>query len=251
MEFSIEICISAGLIAFLAAFVHGSIGLGFPMVATPLLALFTDIQTAIILTVIPSLLTNLISIRSEGGILPAARRYLLLGASVMAGSAFGTQILIYTGSEIFKALLAAAIIMYLVAERVKLTLSWVAGNRRFSQAAFGVSAGILGGLTNVMAPVLIIYTLESNHSKSDTIRALNFCFLLGKMTQLILFAGNGKFTPGTLAVSASMFFAASLALYGGINLRQKIKAETFRHILKAVLLFLAALLLYQVAKIVF
>jgi uncharacterized membrane protein YfcA len=53
MDLSSEVLIAATFIFFFAAFIHGSIGFGFPMVATPLLALITDIQTAIILTLIP------------------------------------------------------------------------------------------------------------------------------------------------------------------------------------------------------
>ena len=249
MELNPELFIVAGLISFFAAFIHGSIGLGFPMVATPLLALVTDIQTAIILTLIPSLLTNIISIKSEGDIVSASRKYLSLALFVMAGSAIGTQILIFTNSEIFKALLAVAIIIYLLAEKVNLNLAWVSEHRRFSRFAFGISAGILGGLTNVMAPVLIVFTLESKHSKSETIQALNFCFLFGKITQLILFSTNGKLTLNQLAITSLMLLAASLALYIGITIRKKIKVSAYRSILKFVLLILAVLLLIQVSKI--
>ena len=63
------------------------------MVATPLLALVTDIQTAIILTLIPTLLVNLASIASEGNILYALRRHLSLALLAMAGSAIGTIII--------------------------------------------------------------------------------------------------------------------------------------------------------------
>ena len=101
-----------------------------------------------------------------------------------------------------------------------------------------------------MAPVLIVYSLESKYSKSDTIQALNVCFLFGKTTQLFLFTGNGKFTISQLSVSSIMLLTASLALYSGINIRKKIKVSAYRKILKLVLLFLAALLLYQVSKIV-
>jgi uncharacterized membrane protein YfcA len=247
MEFSTEVVLVAGIISFVAAFIHGSIGLGFPMVATPLLALFTDIQTAIILTIIPSLLTNLVSIRSEGNILSASHRYLSLAIFVMAGSAIGTQLLIFTNSEIFKALLAVTIIVYLFADKIKLNLSWVARNQILSRFIFGVSAGILGGLTNVMAPVLIIYTLESKHSKSDTIQALNFCFLFGKITQFILFSINGKFALEKITVSSVMLIAASVALYLGITIRKKIEPSAYRKILKLVLLILAVLLFVQVS----
>ena len=247
MEFSNEFFIVAGIISFFAAFIHGSIGLGFPMVATPLLALVTDLQTAIILTIIPSVLTNLVSIRSEGNILSASHRYLSLALFVMVGSALGTQVLIFTTSEIFKALLAVAIIVYLFADKIKFNLSWVARNQILSRFIFGVSAGILGGLTNVMAPVLIIYTLESKHSKSDTIQALNFCFLFGKITQLILFSISGKFALEKITVSSVMLIAASVALYLGITVRKKIELSAYRKILKLVLLILAVLLFVQVS----
>ena len=91
MNFSYEAWIFIIFIFSLAALIHGSIGFGFPMVATPLLALFTDIQTAIVLTFIPTLLVNLISIVSEGNILLAARRHLSLALFAMLGSAVGTK----------------------------------------------------------------------------------------------------------------------------------------------------------------
>jgi len=100
MNFSLEPLIFTAFIFLLAAFIHGSIGFGFPMVATPLLALFTDLQTAIVLTLIPTLLVNLISIISEGNILLASRRHLSLALLAMLGSAIGTQILLFVNSEI-------------------------------------------------------------------------------------------------------------------------------------------------------
>jgi len=247
VEFSLEFLIFAGIISFFAAFIHGSIGLGFPIVATTLLALFTDIQTAIILTLIPNILANIVSIKSEGSILVASRRYLSFALLVMFGSAIGTQILIFTHSEIFKALLAITIIIYLLAEKIKLNLSWVREHQSFAKFSFGISAGILGGLTNVMAPVLIIYSLESKLSKSDTIQRLNFCFLSGKLVQLIIFSINGKFTLHELSTSSVMLIVASLALYVGISIKKKIPVSTYSKILRVVLFFLAVILFIQVA----
>ena len=40
-------------IMLLAGLIHGTLGLGFPLVATPLLALFTDVRTAILITLLP------------------------------------------------------------------------------------------------------------------------------------------------------------------------------------------------------
>ena len=220
------------------------------MVATPILALLTDFQTAIILTLPPSILTNLISIRSEGNIAIASRRHLSLAIFVLSGSAIGTQILIFTNAEIFKGLLALTILIYLLAEKLNFKLGWVSEHIGFSKVFFGISAGILGGLTNVMAPVLIVYALESKYSKKDTIQALNFCFLFGKITQLILFTANFQLTSILLSVSSVMFIVAVFALTLGLHIRKKIKVNTYRDILRLVLLILAFLLFYQVSKAV-
>ena len=178
MNFSYEALIFFTFFFFLAAFIHGSIGFGFPMVATPLLALFTDLQTAIVLTFIPTLLVNLISLISEGDVILAARRHLSLALYALLGSAAGTQILLSVNSTYFKGLLGIVILIYLLFEKTKLELSWIRVYPRLSKLIFGVSAGVVGGLTNVMGPVLIIYSLESKHSKSEIVQAANLCFLL-------------------------------------------------------------------------
>ncbi|MGB5767199.1 MAG: hypothetical protein WBM38_10745, partial [Arenicellales bacterium] len=43
----------------LAALVHGTFGIGFPMIATPLLALYTDVLTAVSITLLPTMSVNL------------------------------------------------------------------------------------------------------------------------------------------------------------------------------------------------
>ena len=247
MNFSLEPLIFTAFIFLLAAFIHGSIGFGFPMVATPLLALFTDLQTAIVLTLIPTLLVNLISIISEGNILLASRRHLSLALLAMLGSAIGTQILLFVNSEIFKVLLGVVILIYLLLEKIKLKLSWIKEQPNFSKFTFGLTAGLVGGLTNVMAPVLIIYSLESKHSKSDTIQASNLCFLLGKIIQIILFSVYGAFTQNALSISSVMLIVTVLALYVGISVRKKIEIKVYQKILRTVLFTLALVLLIQVS----
>ncbi|MDJ0832546.1 MAG: sulfite exporter TauE/SafE family protein [Gammaproteobacteria bacterium] len=247
MEFSAATLIIAALIFFLAAFFHGSIGLGFPMVSTPLLALVTDIRTAIILTVIPTLLVNVVTIVSEGNVFTAFKRFLPLALLAMVGSIIGTFILLFTHTPLFEALLAVAIIAYLFREKLNLNFSWVYQNPRASKIIFGTSAGLLGGLTNVMAPVLIIYSMESRYSKREIIQALNLSFMSGKGIQLVLFSVYGKFSLSTLSTSALMLIAVSAALYLGIKIRKRIDVDTYKKMLQLFLLIISIILLLKVA----
>jgi len=235
-------------IFFFAAFVHGSIGFGFPMLATPLLALVTDLQTAIILTLLPSFIINLVSILSEGNLLTASRRYLLLALFAMLGSACGTQILIFTSPDKFKILLAVVILLYLAAGRVNLTIPWIAANPGPAKIAFGFSAGLVGGLTNVMAPVLIIYSLEAKHSRAETIQAANSCFLLGKLAQLLMFSLAGAFTSTQLGLSLAMLPVVGLTLAASFVLKRRIQPAAYKNALKILLFLLAMALIVQVGK---
>lgn len=228
-----------------AGFAHGSIGFGFPMVATPLLALFMDLQTAIILTLVPTSLVNLISIASEGRIFAAFRKHLPLALFAMLGSAIGTQVLILTNSELFKILLAAAIIGYLLIDKFRVPLSWVETKPALSKPVFGISAGILGGLTNVMAPVLIIYSLEAKLEKADIVQSANTCFLLGKVIQLVLFTLSGNFSLNELTLSSMLIIVVLLALYVGFKIKRRIHRELYIKALRIFLLILALYLFLQ------
>lgn len=66
MEFTTEFLIFASIIIFLSALVQATIGFGFPMIATPLLAMVTDIKTAVIYVAIPTLVLNLSVLIIEG-----------------------------------------------------------------------------------------------------------------------------------------------------------------------------------------
>ncbi len=245
MPYGLEIIAIISCVFVFAAFAHGCIGFGFPMLSTPLLALVMDIQSAIILTLIPNLLVNLISIASEGNTWQAFRRYLPLALLAMLGSAMGTYILILFNSEWFKVVLAAAIIMYLFADKIKLNLNWIRRQPFFAEPTFGITAGILGGLTNVMAPILIIYSLETQKTKAELIQLSNFCFLLGKSIQLLLFSFYGKFTQSELELAPIMLIIVGLALLWGIKIRRKIPENLFVRIMRVFLALLALLLMLQ------
>ena len=250
MVFGFEIILISACIFFLAALIHGSIGFGFPMVATPLLALFMDIQSAIIITLIPTLLMNVITIASEAkfnldAFIEAFKRHFLLATYALIGTVVGTLLLIYSNSELFKVLLAFAILIYLISDHVKLNMPWLAHYPRSAKLIFGLAAGLLGGLTNVMAPILIIYSLELKQSKRDIIQASNICFLFGKVTQIILFTVSAKFTFNELSISSLMFIVSAIAIALGFQIKKRIKLEIYIKLLKLLLFTLAMIILIQ------
>jgi uncharacterized membrane protein YfcA len=233
-------------IMLLAGLVHGTLGLGFPLVATPLLALFTDVRTAILITLLPTVSVNVVSILKGGRWSESIGRFWPLAAFAVIGSIAGTRFLVVSDPGPFKLLLAALVLLYLFASRVKaLHMRWVSRHPGISMALFGLIAGAAAGTTNVMVPILIIYTLELGLERTAMVQIFNLCFLSGKLTQILVFAHAGMLTGGLLISTAPLAMAAVAALFVGMALSRRIPTGVYRNIVRRVLLLLALLLVAQ------
>jgi len=228
-----------------AALVHGTLGIGFPLIATPLLAMATDVRTAILMLVIPTLIINLGNILKGGRWGRSIAVYWPLAVYGAIGSLAGTRMLIAVSPEVFRPLLAAMLVLYLNAERLGVGFGWVQRHPRLAHAFFGLAGGILAGTVNVMLPALIIYALEVRMSKTVMIQVFNFCFLFGKLTQGAVFIQAGLMTTGVLSASAPLAGLALALMVLGMRVREKIPARTYRRWLRRLLALLAVILVVQ------
>jgi uncharacterized membrane protein YfcA len=234
----------ASIIGF-AALIHGAIGLGFPMIATPFLALITDVRTAILLLVLPTVVINVANILKGGRWDQSLAVYWPLAIYGMIGSLIGTRLLIIFSPEPFRLLMAAMLVLYLNAERIGVGFYWVHHRPRIAFAVFGLAAGLLAGTVNVMLPALIILALEMRMPKIVMIQVFNFCFLFGKLTQGAVFVQAGLMTAEVLSVSAPLAILGLVVMFLGMRIRDRIPARTYRLWLRRLLAVLAVMLMVQ------
>ena len=85
-ELSLEALVALLLLCACSGVLHGAIGLGFPVVLTPVLALFFDVRTAVLLTLVPTASVNIVSILNGGGWWARVRQFWPLAACGVLGS---------------------------------------------------------------------------------------------------------------------------------------------------------------------
>ena len=124
-------------------------------------------------------------------------------------------------------------------------MHWIREKKIISMVVFGLFAGIIGGLTNVMASILIIYSLESKHTKKEIIQSTNLCFLFGKVIQIVLFTLHGSFNQELLTISFSSLVVVLFAMFIGFRVKNKILQESYRKVVKIVLFLIACVLVFQ------
>lgn len=233
------------LICGFAATVQGAIGIGFPLIATPLLAMVTDIRTAILILVLPTMALNIANIVKGGTWSKSIVLYWPLAIYSILGSFLGTRLLIGMAPETFRPLLAGVIILYLNAERLGVRFSWVSTHPRIAMAVFGLGAGLLGGTVNVMLPALVIFALETRMDKIAMIQVFNFCFLFGKLAQGAVLLKAGFLTFDILYISAPLTVLSLAVMFATMAVRNRLKESTYRQWLRRLLFVIATILLVQ------
>jgi uncharacterized membrane protein YfcA len=231
-----------------AGLAHGTLGFGFPIISTPVVALFTDIRTAILVTLFPNIVVNLISVLRGGRWRHSLGRHWPVAAYVLIGTVAGTHLLIAANPELLKLLLALMIAVYLLQGRIRV-LDWslIGRHPRGSAMLFGLMAGFLAGTVNVTVPPLVIYFMALGVESVALTQILNLCFLVGKLTQAITLAMSGQIAVELLVASTPLVALAVTALFLGLRIQSRIRAEVYQGLLRKVLWLMAFILLAQVS----
>jgi uncharacterized membrane protein YfcA len=247
-ELGVAVIAFVGAACLVAGFAHGALGFGFPLVATPIVALAVDIKSAIGLLAPVTLVLTVISAVRGTALAPIVREFWFLPLATAAGAWLGTRMLLALPAEPFVLLLALVILLYLNLDRLGRGRSPLVQRLRAPFGLlFGFVAGLSEALANVAGPLLLIYFMLLGLAPAQIVQTLNLCFSLGKGAQTATWALSGEMSPRTWLVVALLAVPSVAALFAGMRMREGIAAQTYRRWLRGALWIMALLLLLQFA----
>jgi uncharacterized protein len=245
--FSPAMIAAAAAIITLAGLTHGTLGFGFPLISTPLVALLVDIKTAVLVTVLPNMAVNIVSILRGGNWRASIGKYWPLALWVVLGTLLGSRLLLTVPHEPLQLLLAAIIVVFLLQDRLRqLDWSWVKRKPQLAAFFFGLTAGVLSGAVNVALPPLVIYLMTQELTPLAMTQTLNLCFIAGKTVQAIALGVSDAPSQQLLYASLPLVPLAVVAVYAGMRLQSRISTETYNGLLRKALGAIAVVLILQV-----
>jgi len=237
-----------GFVCLLAGFAHGAIGFGFPLVATPLVALAVDMKSAITLLAPVTLVLVVISALRGGSVTELVRRFWYLPVGISVGAWLGTHLLLAAPPEPFTLVLALVLLFYLNLDRIGRGRSALVERWRAPFGlAFAFTAGIFEAIANVAGPILLVYFMLLGAAPAAIVQTLNMCFTVGKGAQVGTLAASGALSPAAWLTVAGLSVPAVAALAFGMRVRDRIDALTYRAWLRKALWVMALLLILQFA----
>jgi uncharacterized protein len=236
------------LVIACAGLIQGALCFGFPFVATPLIAMVTDMRTAIIAVLLPTLATIVVVLAASGAVRVTLARFWMMPLYAAVGSAAGTWLFVSEPDAPYTLLLAAMTLVYLNLDRLG-RADWplVRRNERRFAPLSGLTAGLFEGTANIAAPPLIIFYLALDLTPAMLVQALNLCFLVGKMTQFTVLTTGGGVTASQWLATLPLVAIGVAGSLTGVRIRNRIDAQTFRAWVKRALFVIALALLAQYA----
>lgn len=170
----------------IASLLHGIAGMGFPLITIGALSSPYGLTDAIIIVLIPTAVLNLIAWLFGGGSVwhnftYYLKKYWSLTLVSVLGSALGAYLLLVVNSAYLMLSLAVAVLWYAITSLMGKKI--ILPNTLSSMIIIGFVAGVIGGATNAMSSVLLMYLLSISDDKLTIIKLGNLCYFVNKLVQ--------------------------------------------------------------------
>ncbi|MFN7751407.1 MAG: TSUP family transporter [Pseudomonadota bacterium] len=234
------------LVLAVASWVYGLLGIGLPLIATPLLALVMPLHDAVVVLLVPVLAAVVLSIFTAPDFRGTLRRYWIMPLGAFIGAAIGAQLFIRVPHFPYALVLVAAMVGWLWLDIRGSSVSPALQRRPVAWGlVFGIATGLFETTANVAAPPLIAYYAGLGLAPGAMIQGFNLCFLVGKSMQFLTFSTLGGVTWTQWAATLPLAGVALLAQRHGISVRQRADPGAYRIWLRLALGVMAAIILAQ------
>lgn len=233
--------VAAGL--FAGGFSKGAIGLGLPPIATPIVAMVTDVPTAVGLMAVPIVISNGWQAVSGGLLVASARRFRMVLIAIPPGVIIGGTILSLGDPELLFGLLGVIVAAFAALSLLRPGLRLPEGMESRLSVPVGLAAGLLGGLSSLFAPVLAAFMLSLRLKPDEFVSGLGLMFFTGGVTLALVTAGFGTLSIHGWLTALLAIVPVLLGQIAGQALRPHINPDIFRRIVLGVLLLIGLNLL--------
>lgn len=235
---TVDLFAIAVVVFFSAGLIKGTVGIGLPTIVISILSTVTDPRLAMATTLIPIFFANLLQFyraNSPKKLVIAYWPFMLMLVSfnyVVSQLSFAV--------DTSKILLALGIVVLvfaassLVKQPPRLPEHW----DRPIQFGAGVTAGLMGGLTNIWGPPMVMYFVSKRLSKEAFISATGAVLTVGSLPLIVSYGQAGLLPSSTILGSIALVVPVFVGMRLGEILRKRINTELFIKLLLIVFLLL-------------
>lgn len=231
---------------FAGALVKSITGLGFPLVAIPVITLFLPTPVAVAMIALPNVAQNAILVTQHRSVRHETRHLAAFCTAGVPGAVLGAVALVTVPEVIVRAALAAMLAAYLVTAVVAPGLRVPDARVRAWSVPVGFAAGVFQGGIGISGPIVGTWHHGLHLPQRAFVFSVATVFTLTGCAQLTVLGLRGEL-DGRLVVSLGLTVVMLVSLPIGARLRRRLSVERFRSL---VLVLLAGSLVSLVVDLV-
>jgi hypothetical protein len=222
----LEIALVVGAV-FAGALVKSVTGMGFPLVAIPVLTLFLPTPTAVAIIAIPNLVQNAILVARHRPARGGTRHLAVFCASGVVGAVVGAIALVTIPEAIVRAALVAMLAAYLLTVALAPDLQVPDGRVRTWSVPVGFGAGVFQGGIGISGPVVGTWYHGLHLAQDAFVLSVATAFTLTGAAQVTVLAVRGELDGRYLvALGLTLVMLATLPI--GARVRRRLDGDRFR-----------------------
>ena len=239
--YSLELVAIIGAAVCLGGFVKGVTGIGLPIVAITVMVNFLDPLTTFATLIIPILVTNLWqAVTSRDWKVPFKRFWLMI--ILFVGCLFvGAELAVTLDSKILLLVLGISVAVFATFNLIKPRERPLAPTVERIAAPFtGALGGILGGLTAIWGPPMMMLFVMLKLDKDDWVQTVGLVWFVGSVPLTYAYWQNGMLNSETAPMSLYACLPGMLGIWIGEVIRGRINQDTFRRVMLLALFVIGA-----------
>lgn len=233
------------LASLAGATVKSVTGMGYPVLAVPLITLVLGVEDAVVIVALPNLAANVYLCWESRDARDRTRDLPLLVGFGIVGAVVGTIALVRLPEEPLLLVLALAIGVFVVNffRRPDLAIDPRTATRW--SPVVGSIIGVLQGAIGVSGPVVATWVHAYRLPPRVFVHTVTFIFGVTGAVQIVVLAVQGQFSGVRLLAAAAAAVPVAIATPLGIRLRDRLAGPTFERVVLVVLLVSAVSLVVE------
>ncbi len=229
-----EVLLLAVAVFLLAGTVKGVIGLGLPTISISMLAQFVDPRIAIAFLLLPGLVTNSWQVYRGGHVKESVERFWPFVCSMSVVLFIASLFAAYASTRALVLGIGVMVVLWTITSFVQSPPKIPPQVDRSVQFALGALSGVMGGLTAIWSPPMVIYLLSIKCNKEEFVRYSGFIILCGTVPLFVGYLFNGLLDTKLAFASFLMIIPTLIGFSIGEYLRRFLGGEQFQKAVLAV-----------------
>lgn len=234
------------LVAFiLGGVIKGTLGVGLPLFAVPLMSLVIPAPTAIALMAVPVLLSNLWQAIDCGKGAAHALRFKPLLITLFVSTSITVPLALSLSLRALNILVASAVLIAVFLMVWQPRLEFSPRQEKRVGGVVGLLAGIMSGVSSMAGPLIITFLMALRLPREVFIGSISVIYLFSMVPLYASLAYHGRLGPVEAGLSLIGLVPMFLGMRLGKAMRHRLSETAFRRILFWFLGLLAILLLFK------